>query len=319
MKRRGSLGISIVIMAVVACNGHNAATGASDAESEAAPLASATEIAPPEASSLASAAASASGAPSAPAPHHRGLVGMFFRAALDAGLTDETKASIAKLEDPLREDTGARHEMNAIHGDLIESLKEGKMETGKLQADEVAFAKASGTLLDEQAAALSGLHDALTPDQRKTVADAVRAAQAAHERPPSTSDAGANDAAARRLAHMKSQLVLDEDQQRQVGAILARETLPPSALQARFEASKKQVEAAAAAFEKDAFDAKKLDLSNVPGKKPTDAVDRQIKYITAILPVLTAGQRDRLALLMEHPRGGAGRGESIGDPIDMAH
>jgi hypothetical protein len=320
MKRRGSLGIPIFMMAAAAaCNGHDAATSAPDAQVDASPAASATEIAAPEPSAVASAAASASAGPSSPPMHHRGLVGMFFRAALDAGLSDDAKASIEKLEEPLHEDTGTRHEMNAVHTDLIASLKEGKMETSKLQADEVAFAKASATLLDEQAAALSGLHDALSPEQRKTVADSVRAAQTTRERPPSASDGGAPEAVARRLAHMKSQLVLDEDQQRQVGAILAHEALSPSALQARFEANKKQVEAAAAAFEKDSFDAKKLDLASVPGKKPSDSIDRQVRYIGAILPILTAGQRDRLALFMEHPRGGPGRGDSLGDPIDMAH
>ena len=94
---------------------------------------------------------------------------------------------------------------------------------------------------------------------------------------------------------MKAQLVLDEDQQKQVAAVLARDAPTPAAIQAHFDAVKKQTEAIASAFEKDTFDAKKVDLSPAPGKKPTDGIDRQVKYVGQLLPILTAGQRDRFA------------------------
>ena len=86
------------------------------------------------------------------------------------------------------------------------------------------------------------------------------------------------------------------------GAVLAHDAPTPATIQAHTDATKKQTEAFAAAFEKDTFDAKKLDLSTAPGKKPTDAIDRQIKYLGQLLPILTAGQRDRFAAMMDHPR-----------------
>jgi Spy/CpxP family protein refolding chaperone len=308
MKRISTIGLSFTL-AAAACNSHNASTAsAPDAAIEAvAPVVEAPDAA-------ASASASASAAPSAPLMRLRGLAGSFFRAAKDSDLNDDQKASIAKLEEPLQGEPGPRREMAALHADLVAGVKDGKIDASKVAADEAAVAKMLATHDEEQATALTGLHDALTPAQRGAVADAVRTAR---ERPPPSPPAGAPDWATRRLDHMKSQLVLDEDQQKQVAAVLARVAPTPAAAQAHYDALKKQVEAAATAFERDTFDAKKIDLSAAPGKKVTDPFDRQIKYLTLLLPILTPGQRDRFASLMDHPRErGPGRGDSITEAPD---
>lgn len=308
MKRISTIGLSFVL-AAAACNAHNASTAAApDAEVEAvAPVVEAPDA-------VASASASASAGASAPVVRRRGLAGSFFRAAQDTDLNDDQKASIAKLEEPLQGEPGPRREMTALHADLVAGVKDGKIDASKAAADEAAVAKMLASREEEQATALAGLHDALTPAQRGAVADAVRTAR---ERPPPSPPAGAPDWATRRLDHMKSQLVLDQDQQKQVAAVLARVAPTPATAQAHYDALKKQVEAAAAAFEKDAFDAKKIDLSAAPGKKVTDPFDREIKYITMLLPILTPGQRDRFASLMDHPRDrGPGRGDSITEAPD---
>jgi Spy/CpxP family protein refolding chaperone len=239
---------------------------------------------------------------------------MFFKAALDTDLSDDAKAGLDKLEEPVRGDTVPRHEMAAVHADLVASIKAGKVDTAKIQADEAAVTKAFAEHEADEATALGQLHDALSPPQRKAVTDAVRAAEAVHDRPPPSADAGAPDFVARRLERMKSQLVLDEDQQKQVGAVLARDVPSPGAMQAHYEAGKKQFEALLAAFEKDTFDPKKVDLSSTPGRKPTEPIDRQVKYVSQLLPILTAGQRDRFALLIEHPRPDRGRADITEPP-----
>jgi hypothetical protein len=309
MKRSPTIGLALVL-AVAACNAHSASTaGSPDAEPEAtAPVVEVSDASPvPD--------ASASAAPAVQPVRRRGLVGMFFRAAYDNDLSDDQKTAVAKLEEPLQNESGPRREMTALHADLVNSVKEGKMDTAKLAADEAAVAKMLASREEEQATALTGLHDALTPAQRGMVADAVRAAR---QRPPSQAPAGATDWATRRLEHMKSQLVLDQDQIKQVAPVLAREAPTPAAAQAHHEAVTRQTEAVARAFESDTFDPKKLDLSASPGRKSTDAFDRQIKYVSALLPILTPGQRDRFAALMEHPRErpGAGRGDSITEAPD---
>jgi Spy/CpxP family protein refolding chaperone len=304
----------------VACNGKNATNGA-DAAVDAEPVASASSAA--EALSAAPDAGGAAPSDAAAAPpvvHHRGLAGAFFRAALDTELTDDQKATIDKLEEPAKNDPGTRHEISAYHADLVASLKMGRFDGAKIQADEATFAKATQARQDEQAAALNGLHEALTADQRKAVVEAIRTSQAAHEHGPAAmSDAGASEWTTRRLERMKSQLVLDLDQQKEVAAVLAKTAPPAGAAQAHFDAMKKQMDTLLAAFEKDAFDAKKLDLSATPGKKPTEALDRQVKYLELLLPILTAGQRDRLAASIDRPREmrDHGRADSIAEPFDM--
>jgi Spy/CpxP family protein refolding chaperone len=296
---------------LLACNGRSAGTVAAP-EAEA-PSSSVTADAAPSA-----AVASASAAPTPPV-HHRGIAGLFFRAALEADLTDDQKSALDKLEEPLRSDSVPHHEINAFHVDLVASTKAGRLDNAKIQADLAAVNKASAAREDNQAAALSGLHDALTPEQRKTVVDAIRTMQAAHDRPPtSPSAATATDAATRRLERMRLQLGLDDDQQRQVFAVLTRGVASPAAIQARFEAGRKQVEAVVAAFEKDTpLDAKKLDLA--PMKKTSEPMERQAKYIGQLLSILRPEQRDRLAGLMEHPRvdHGHGAGETIVEPLEL--
>ena len=303
----------------VACNGKNAANGA-DAAVDAEPAPSASSAAEALSGAPDASAGPSDAAAAPPVVHHRGLAGAFFRAALDTELTDDQKAAIDKLEEPAKNDPGTRHEISAYHADLVASLKMGRFDGAKIQADEATFAKATQARQEEQATALNGLHETLTADQRKAVVEAIRTSQAAHEHAPAAmSDAGASEWTARRLERMKSQLVLDLDQQKEVAAVLAKSAPPASAAQAHFDAMKKQMDTLLAAFEKDAFDAKKLDISATPGRKPTEALDRQVKYLEQLLPILTAGQRDRLAASIERPREirDHGRADSIAEPFDM--
>ena len=303
----------------VACNGKNAANGA-DAAVDAEPAPSASSAAEALSGAPDASAGPSDAAAAPPVVHHRGLAGAFFRAALDTELTDDQKAAIDKLEEPAKNDPGTRHEISAYHADLVASLKMGRFDGAKIQADEATFAKATQARQEEQATALNGLHETLTADQRKAVVEAIRTSQAAHEHAPAAmSDAGASEWTARRLERMKSQLVLDLDQQKEVAALLAKSAPPASSAQAHFDAMKKQMDTLLTAFEKDAFDAKKLDISATPGRKPTEALDRQGKYLEQLLPILTAGQRDRLAASIERPREirDHGRADSIAEPFDM--
>ncbi len=302
MKRIPTIGLSLVL-ATAACNGRSAATaGGPDSAVEAA----VSVIEAPDSAASADASAAAAAPPTL---RLRGLVGMFFRAAHDADLSEDQKATIAKLEEPFQGDSGSHREISTLHADLVASVKDGKIDSAKIAADEAAVAKMMSAREDEQATALAGLHDALTPAQRGAVADAVRTA---HGRsPPAGAAAGAADWATHRLDHMKAQLVLDPDQLKEMATVLAHYAPTPATIQAHTDATKKQTEAFAAAFERDTFDAKKLDFSTAPGKKPTDGIDRQIKYVGQLLPILTAGQRDRFAALMDHPRDRMGHGDSI--------
>jgi Spy/CpxP family protein refolding chaperone len=314
MNRIPTIALLFALFVPMACNGRNSAAGAPDAEATSASASASAQVA--DSSPPASAAASV--APPPPV-HHRGLVGLFFRAAQDADLTDDEKAAVDKLEEPLRNDPGPRHEIGAFHSDLVLSIKAGKIDTAKIVADEAAVNKAYSSREEDQATAFSALHDALSSEQRKTVVDAIRVMQAAHDHSPSVGDGGISDAVAHRLERMKTQLALEPEQQRQVAAVLSRGGgITPSVVQARIDAGKKQLESLLVAFDKDTLDTKKLDLSPFAGRKASDSMERQVKYIGQLLPILEPEQRDRLAAMVEHPHmeHGRGGGDSIAEPIE---
>ena len=270
-----------------------------------------------------------SAAPPPPPPRRRrrtltaGPRRVFFRAAQDLDLTDEAEGGHRPSSRSRCARAGPAREMSALHGDLVASVKEGKIDASKIQADEAAVAKSFSAREEEQATALAGLHDALNAGAAEAVADAVRtAAQAARERPASPGGAHGDrvggpdhdhgdhggsdhrrgrawrlrpaDWAARRLERMKSQLVLDAEQQKQVTALLAWQTPAPAAAQARMDATKKQTEAPRPPSTR-TFDPKKIDCNGRAGHKLTEPFDREVRYLAQLLPIPTAGQRDRLA------------------------
>ena len=113
----------------------------------------------------------------------RGLAGAFFRAAQDADLSDDQKATIAKLEEPLQGDPASHREMSALHADLVASVKEGKMDTCEDRGrTRPRSPRCSSAREEEQATALAGLHDALTPAQRGRWP--TRSEPRADDRPP---------------------------------------------------------------------------------------------------------------------------------------
>ena len=244
---------------------------------------------------------------------------MLFRAAHDlTDLKDSQKATLDKLEDPLKKDDpmAAVAELKGVHDEMIAGVKAGKIDMAKMTPHYAAIDKLMQGRQDKEIEALNGLYAALDATQRKTLAAAVRTKQAAHDADPKPvmPDAGAADWTKRRLDRMTKELGLDDAQQRSVGALLAKQPAP-AAMDTMRTDSKKRLDALLAAFEKDGFDAKKLDLSMMAGKKPHDMIDQQVAFTTALLAILKADQRDKLAATMEKPRGGGmGGGGGSGGP-----
>ena len=103
-------------------------------------------------------------------------------------------------------------------------------------------------------------------------------------------------------------LDLDADQQKKVDAIIAKEDAAKAGRPDPAE-MKKNVEAMLAAFEKDTFDAKKLDTFDV--KKARAPMEQEAKLLAQLVPLLKPEQREKLAAKMEKgpsPHGGRGAG-----------
>jgi Spy/CpxP family protein refolding chaperone len=302
--------VPLAAMLVVACDKSSSGDGPG-AGSASAPIAPASAPATVSASALATASAAPS-ASAKPGGDRRGggPTGMFLRAARDlTDLKDPQKATLDKLEDTLKGDGsggGMMSEFKGVHDDMVAGIKAGKIDAAKMTAHYAAIDKAAQAKQDKETDALNSLYAALEPAQRKAVVAAIRAKQAEHGDhdgdKKGMGDGGASDWTKRRLDRMTKELGLDDAQQKSVAALLAKGPTPAT-MDAMRADGKKRIDAVLAAFEKDGFDAKKMDMSMTPGKKPHDMIDTQVQFVTQMLTILKADQRDKFAASMDRPMG----------------
>jgi hypothetical protein len=263
-----------------------------------------------EASAGSRAADSVQSTPSAKPVHRSGLVGMMFHAAHDLKLGDAQVAAVNDLEDKLRGgDASVGGAMKKFESDLAFGIRAGTIDTAGTQADLAAIDWAMQSRQDQQADTLNGLHSELDPGLRQELALAVRARRRAHAlRPPDAPDEGAKDWARRRLERLTTDLGLDAAQRRRVAGLLAKGDLPgPAEVQARKDAANARADALLSAFERDGFDAKKVDFGVAAGKSAHELIEREVRFLSQLLTILRPEQRGKLASTRER---GADRAES---------
>lgn len=254
--------------------------------------------------------------------HGRGPVGVMLHAARELDLKDAQKATLDKLEQALHADDGApKPEFKDFHASLVAGVRAGKIDTAKLEPGYAAIEKAMKARTDKDADALNGLYAALEPAQRKAVTAAARAKQAEREAKHAEHKADAPkpdaDFAKRRLERMTKELDLDAAQQKSVEALLAKDPPPKAAMEAMQAEMKKRMDALLTAFEGDGFDAKKLDLAPMPGKKMREGMEHHVQFMSQLLPILKPEQREKLAVKMETPparHGAGGPGDHEDEP-----
>jgi Spy/CpxP family protein refolding chaperone len=304
----------LVLLAVIASSSLACKEGGCGGGGAGAPSASAS----PSASAPASAAASASGsaltprgAPRPPAVNASGMTGSIFYAVNAVELKDEQKAAIDKIGADFREADraarvedggGPRSEMRDAQAELASGVKAGKIDAAKMEPRYVALEKAAKARQDREADALNRLYATLEPAQRAALVASVRskeerreARMKGHERP----DAGAR--AARVLVdRFTRELDLDAEQQKKAEAI-APKADKTVALQ---DDIKKRSDALLAAFEKEGFDARKLDTG--AAKLARSPIEEQAIFLGQLLPTLKPEQRERLVKHLT--KGGDGHG-----------
>lgn len=254
---------------------------------------------------------------------HGGPSEMLFTAAKGLELKDEQKTKIeaARTAAQAGPDDATREAMKAsakdLHTDLLAGIKAGKIDTAKLEPRYAAIEKAAQVTHEKEAEGLNALHAALDATQRKAAVADVRAKMAARENKmghrdgPGGPDGGRGPGAKRSIDRLTRGLDLDAEQQKKVDAIAAKDDgkggRPDPA------EMKKRVETLLAAFEKDTFDAKKVDAFDA--KKARGMMDHESKVLVQLVPVLKPEQREKLAAKMEKgqsPHGRRGPGGSAG-------
>lgn len=233
---------------------------------------------------------------------------MYFRATRElTDLTDAQKSSLDKIMESLKEQPGDKPEFKDFQTELLTQVKAGKIEQAKLDPKMKAIDTAMQARLDGEADNLTKLHDLLTPPQRKALTAAVSAKQAKMEqRFMEMKDAGVKppkpaDVTRLKVTRITNDLGLDATQDKAMDDVVAK--IAPKAEtpgDARTE-WKQQAAALSAAFEKDAFDAKKQEFFSKANKKGHEGLQDQIDLLTLVVPVLKPEQREKLAAKLEHP------------------
>lgn len=257
-----------------------------------------------------------------------GAAGALFRAVDTIELNEEQKATLETIAADMREADraardsdagGARNGMREAHAALVAGVRAGKIEPAKMAPHYAALEKTAKARQDHEADALNRFHAALDAAQRAAVVGTVRAIEEKrasrmkiHERP----DAGSPTLAKLRLERYTRELGLDAEQQKKVAAIHPQEDRAANAR----EELKKQTEALLAAFEKESFDARKLDLG--APKSARAPIEEQVKLFGLLLPILKPEQRERLAKNLERtseqvrPHRGMSTSERVHDHAD---
>jgi hypothetical protein len=265
-------------------------------------------------------------APASPPPrprmrHFLSLAGILLRPAMDLpSLTDDQRRAIAHLQEApadaeMPESSTPLAAQRTFQADLVTGIRAGKLDNTKLRADYVSLDKAVAAATAQDAEALDSLQRVLDASQREALADHVRVKRAARPLLPlSTSDGGIVDLHRVKLDRWSTELGLDDEQEKHVAAVIAKDPMTTATVQARRDGWQKRIDTMVSAFVKDSFEARTLDLSSGSGKTPHETDEAQATFIDALLPVLHADQLTKLAVRLERGANRPGRG---GDDLDM--
>lgn len=250
--------------------------------------------------------------------HLPGPAGKVLTAALSLSLSDEQKTKLEDVDKPVSAppDPAAqeaqRAASKALQTELTAQVRAGSIDAAKLEPLYDAVEKSSQPRLDLEAQAIAAVHAALTPEQRKAISDDLKTKQAAQQEKlkevrakaaAASADAGRPPRIAPEYARYTRSLELNDEQEKKVLAFGQREggEESPQTVESRGHEL-----ALYEAFAKDDFDPKKLDLYN--GKAARGPLEAASKVLAQLLPVLTAEQREKLALQLEKGPGAAMEG-----------
>lgn len=316
---RLSLALLLVVALPLACGKESKPEPGAASASASSPVApSVPEPVASESARVLAAGPSASAAPAtsgsaAPAEKPRvvqrsGTVGQFFNRARALELTDEQKTKLDAIDERLwgapKEDEVTKQALADFYSALVEGVKAGRIVDAKLQPHYAALEEQAKIRREAEAMALNELHDLLDEGQRKSLVEGLRkrypnpaTTPAKPKKPaPPPDKKRAEERAKRRNARVTALLGLDEKQQKRVEPILVRFDTGPIN-KAHREQVEKRMRTLLTAFEKEEFDARKLDL----GKGPKARMAERVSYVAMLLTILKADQRPKLARTIERP------------------
>jgi Spy/CpxP family protein refolding chaperone len=246
-----------------------------------------------------------------------GPVATLLTAAKALELPDDQKTKIDAIGEamhPADEGASTRDAMKNLNATLAEGIKAGKLDKAKIAEHEKALKTAHDARAERQLKALGDLHALLDAEKRKQLVENVKKTQAEREarlagrpQPAPEDPKRAEERNKRRVDQMTAELGLDEAQQKKVLALLAKEKPAGPPKGKGPDEQKKRMDAVIAAFEKDTFDGKKLDLKG----EPPERIESTVAHVAGMLAILKPEQREKFAARYEG-RPGFGRGPMMG-------
>jgi len=236
--------------------------------------------------------------------HHHGGVTMFIVMSLDTlGVDPAQRVAVEKIQADLRAKMEpARMAEQNVLTILADGIAAGTIDTAKVDAAIAQVTGATGGLHDATTDALNQLHAVLTPEQRAALVDKVQAHWAiwrhanGEEATPGGSPGGGEH-----LGMLAKELGLSSDQIEKVRANMSA-AVAGSRVRPDPQAVEAHMQAFAAAFKGDAFDAKSLTTASAASSHLASwGATRMAHFFESLNPVLTPDQRARLSQkLREH-------------------
>lgn len=249
----------------------------------------------------------------APAKHKGRGGDRLIQAALELELTDAQRKTI----EGLKTEAGPEHDgpgagMKDFMGALAAGVRANAIDDKALDAKIAAMSSPGAEMRSKHAAALEKLHATLTPAQRKELVEKMQAKMAEKEekwagkREKGEAREGGHKKWGREGRHggpfafIAKKLDLSDAQKEAAKKAMADagfERPDGQEMKGKFEAMHTQKKALLAAFATDSFDADTL-LPEKDGKGK-EHLTKMVAATKAVLPILDAGQRDKLAQLLE--------------------
>jgi hypothetical protein len=298
LRRLAPVALALPALLVYACDDKTSSAPAPAATP------SATAAPPPPSATASAAPTDAAVAPPVPttdptaALHFRaGPAALFLDSAQDLELDDAVRGKIEKLAEQLDtdEDETPRQDIKELHDDVVAAVRAGEVDAKKLGPRVTALQATMQKRLEKEVAAMNALYASLAPDSRKALGAGVqkRARDREEDFARVAGDAGTetlNERGKRLPERLKRELDLDAGQMEKLPPILTK--LP---VEDGREAARKRFDALLAAFNAATFEAKKLDAFGLAAAKARVPMDREVLFLSQLVPILKPEQREALA------------------------
>src|SRR5664280_1363303 len=300
------LGAGLLAAMLTACGGTQEAApvAPTPAPVAAMPAPSAAPVAP----SAVAPAATAAPVAAAPAEHHgykshHPMVGMLVAELAQVGIKPEQKAAVDVAEADLEKLGDATKEAQTQLGnDIADGATAGKLDKGKIDADVKKLTQAAESTAAGAQDAVNKLHKALDAAQRKKLVELMHAKGKDHEE---HMKAEMGDHAKGEYGHMMDkmgeQLGLTPEQREKLKAKMEAGMKAEMGKMKEHQAGmQKRMKALGDAFESEKFDAKKAGVGEHSGEMVKMMTGGRIRFVEAMLSVLTPEQRSKFAEHVRH-------------------